>query len=143
MNVTESVRKLDEIDKRILRQLFEIAEWEEIKGMRIIVAHKFWNLDADEIWNTERNELPELHKLLGNLNIKDEPHDDLSTIPHRFTVNDTYTSSERQEISQPPKPGDFIILAWFESTRKPHSLRLKEEFEYCTSCGEKSIRLVM
>ena len=142
-NATESVKQLDDINGNILRELFEIDEWQQIKGMRDVVAHQFWRLDADVIWNTARSDLPELHKLLGNLNVKDEPHDDLSRIPHRFTVNETYSPSQRAESSQPVKPGEFIILAWFDSNRKLHTRRIKEQYEYCASCGEKSYRIVM
>ena len=111
--------------------------------MRIIVAHKFWRLDVDEIWNTARNALPELHKLLGNLNIKDEPHDDPSSVPLTVSVTDTYSPSQRPKVSQPVKPGEFIIAAWFDSTRKLHAQRIKEEYEYCASCGQESFRFVL
>ena len=142
-NFTESVKQLDDTNYKILTQLFEITEWKQIKGMRDVVAHQFWKLDADKIWNTAQNDLPQLHKLLSNLNIKDDPLDDLSEVPLSFSVNETYSPSQRQEISQAPKPGEFIIMAWFDSKRIPHARRIEEEFEYCTSCGEKSYRLVL
>ena len=142
-NVTESVKEVDKINSNILSQLFEITEWKQIKGMRDVVAHQFWKLDHDVIWDTARNELPELHKLLGNLNINDEPDDEPTTIHSTFHVNDTYSPSRRPEFSQPVKPGEFIILAWFDSMRKPHSIRLKEQYEYCSSCCEKFYRMVV
>ena len=94
-NVTESVKQLDNIDNRILIQLFKMTQWQ---NMRDVVAHQFWEFDVDVIWNTARNDLLELHKLLGNLNIKDDPHDDLRRLRLSFSVNDTYSSRKDQNF---------------------------------------------
>ena len=66
MIIGEMVSKLSE---NIKNQHLEV-EWIKIKGFRNIVAHDYFGIDAEEIWQIINNDLPDLKKkvikILGN-----------------------------------------------------------------------------
>ena len=75
-NVQECVTQLDKINKSIFPCLIEIPSkasssddlsWDGLKGMRIRLAHKFWNIDPDILWNTVRRDFPILMDFLNTL----------------------------------------------------------------------------
>jgi uncharacterized protein with HEPN domain len=56
MIIGEMVSKLSEEFKSKHSQI----EWWKIKGLRNIVAHDYFGVDAEEIWQIIENKLPEL-----------------------------------------------------------------------------------
>ncbi len=54
--IGEAVGRLSE------KTLNEIAyvPWEQIKGFRNIIAHNYFGVDAEEVWQTIRSDVPEL-----------------------------------------------------------------------------------
>ena len=44
------------IDIEIL-DLYDDVEWSKIKGFRNLVAHNYFGVDADEVWQIIKNEL--------------------------------------------------------------------------------------
>ena len=55
-NVQESIVKLDDINKRIYPELIELDgdTWQGLKGMRSRLAHAFWNIDPQILWELSR-----------------------------------------------------------------------------------------
>lgn len=48
--------------------------WNEIKGTRLIIAHKYYEIDHDVLWDTVQNHLPQLIEQLDEiLSCKDQP----------------------------------------------------------------------
>ena len=41
--------------------------WRNIRGLRNIVAHVYWAVDYDVIWNVVTDEIPSLHLQIGHL----------------------------------------------------------------------------
>jgi uncharacterized protein with HEPN domain len=39
--------------------------WAEIKGMRIVVDHAYHGIDYERVWRTLRDDVPELHRVVG------------------------------------------------------------------------------
>ncbi len=50
--------------------------WQQIIGMRNILAHHYWDIDLDEVWNTVQRDLPPLRMRIATiLEALDPPSD--------------------------------------------------------------------
>lgn len=58
--IGELVKKIDKITDQSLLKNYPEVPWGEIKGMRNIVVHDYFNIDAEEILNTCREDIPAL-----------------------------------------------------------------------------------
>ncbi len=68
--IGELVKKIDKVtDKSFLKKYPDIP-WREIKGMRNIVVHDYFNIDAEEIFNTCKEDIPMLTETIDII-IKD------------------------------------------------------------------------
>ena len=81
-NVEESITQLDKLNKRILPCLVEIPKetdssgdtsWADLKGMRVRLAHKFWDINPEILWSTVREDFPKLVELLSKISLIPEP----------------------------------------------------------------------
>jgi uncharacterized protein with HEPN domain len=61
--IGEMVEKLSEDFKRKHNQI----EWIKIKGFRNIVAHDYFGIDAEEVWQIIKNKIPDLKIAIGQL----------------------------------------------------------------------------
>ncbi len=50
-----------------VRDRFPDVDWYEIKGMRNIVVHEYFGIRVDILWKTIQEDIPELKKLLDEL----------------------------------------------------------------------------
>ena len=48
-----------------VRASYPTIEWRKIAGLRDILAHQYFEVDLDIIWDIIQNKLPELDKQLG------------------------------------------------------------------------------
>ena len=58
--VGEMVVKLSEGFKKNYQEI----EWWKIKGLRNIVAHDYFGIDAEEVWQIIQNKIPELKSFI-------------------------------------------------------------------------------
>lgn len=58
--IGELVKKIDKITDQSLLKKYPFIPWVEIKGMRNIVVHDYFNIDAEEIFNTCKEDIPNL-----------------------------------------------------------------------------------
>jgi len=58
--IGELVKKIDNITDQSLLKNYSDIPWKEIKGMRNIVVHDYFNIDAEEIFNTCKEDIPKL-----------------------------------------------------------------------------------
>ncbi len=64
MVIGEMVEKLSEDFKRKHNHI----EWTKIKGFRNIVAHDYFGIDAEEVWQIIKNKIPDLKTEIEKLN---------------------------------------------------------------------------
>ncbi|MCG8639082.1 MAG: DUF86 domain-containing protein [Desulfobacterales bacterium] len=62
--IGELVKKIDKITNHSLLKEYPEIPWVEIKGMRNIVVHDYFNIDALEIFNTCKEDIPLLSKTI-------------------------------------------------------------------------------
>lgn len=136
-NVEESITQVDKVDKRILRRLVEIPSdvdgseelsWAQLKGMRIRLAHAFWKIDPQVLWETVTSDFPLLIQLLVRVNVADRPGEngqpadgslafrgeDVLALPFSGTI-DT------------PAPGQCLVFLWFDERGVPQALRIAKK----------------
>ena len=58
--IGELVKKIDKMTDQSLLINYPGIPWVEIKGMRNIVVHDYFNIDAEEIFNTCKEDIPKL-----------------------------------------------------------------------------------
>ncbi|CAK7082462.1 MAG: hypothetical protein PARBA_03572 [Parabacteroides sp.] len=65
--IGESVKRIDKItDKQLLSQYQEI-DWKGVMGMRDIIAHHYFDIDADVIFDVIKNNLPSVKQTINNI----------------------------------------------------------------------------
>lgn len=62
--IAELVKKIDKITDQTLLKKYPAIPWNEIKGMRNIVVHDYFNIDAEEIFNTCKEDIPKLAEVI-------------------------------------------------------------------------------
>ena len=72
--IGELVKKIDKITNQSFLKNYPSVPWGEIKGMRNIVVHDYFNIDAEEIFNTCQDDIPKLAETIEEI-IKDLKRD--------------------------------------------------------------------
>lgn len=65
--IGELVKKIDKITDQSLLKRYPAIPWGEIKGMRNIVVHDYFNIDAEEIFNTCKQDIPRLAETINRI----------------------------------------------------------------------------
>ncbi len=90
-NIGECATQIDRINQKILESLADIPEWKQIKGMRTILSHNFWQIETRQIKEVIEEGLPALRSFLGCFRVFDEVcNDDFSA---------TYDGSSRMLLA--------------------------------------------
>lgn len=63
-SIGESVKKIERIAPGLLSRLCPEIQWTEVIGLRNHIAHGYFNLDADIIYDVVANEIPKLKENL-------------------------------------------------------------------------------
>lgn len=65
--IGESLKNLDKVvGKEFLLQCPQI-DWKGAKGMRDIITHHYFDLDAEAVYDVCENNLPEMHSVLERM----------------------------------------------------------------------------
>lgn len=62
--IGEGVKKIDKIAPGFLAEKSPETQWKQIMGLRDHIAHGYFNLDADIIFDVVKNEIPPLKDIL-------------------------------------------------------------------------------
>ena len=58
--IGESFKNLDRLTKNELLPLYPSIEWKEVKGVRDVIAHHYFDIDANEIFSIINNDFDSL-----------------------------------------------------------------------------------
>ena len=71
MAIGESIKNVDKMTKGKLLEKYPSIDWEGVKGFRDIIAHHYFDIDAEQVYWIIKNELKPLseiiHKMIGEL----------------------------------------------------------------------------
>ncbi len=65
--IGEAVKRIDRITNGELLRLYPEVDWKGIKGMRDIVAHHYFDIDAEAVLNTCRLHVPLLRQTVARI----------------------------------------------------------------------------
>ena len=60
----EAVKTLDKLTNKELLPTYPAVEWKKVMGARDIMAHHYFEVDADEVFNIVKNDLEPLKKAI-------------------------------------------------------------------------------
>lgn len=58
--VGEEIKSLDKHTNKMLLSKYHDIQWKDIMGMRDVIAHHYFDLDADKVFDALKEEVPEL-----------------------------------------------------------------------------------
>jgi uncharacterized protein with HEPN domain len=67
MAVGESIKNLDKVTDKQLLPTYQHINWRDIMGMRDIIVHHYFDIDADVIFKTLQDDIPQLLTALHEL----------------------------------------------------------------------------
>jgi len=62
--VGESIKNLDKITNKELLPKYPQIQWKQAMGMRDIIVHHYFDVDAEQIFNTLKEDIPTLKDVL-------------------------------------------------------------------------------
>lgn len=62
--IGESFKNLDKLTNFELLPLYPAVEWKEVKGVRDVIAHHYFDIDSSEIYNIINNDLDTLKEAI-------------------------------------------------------------------------------
>ena len=65
--VGESIKNLDKVSNKELLSRYPQIQWKQAMGMRDIIVHHYFDVDAEQIFNTLRDDIPLLLNVLGEI----------------------------------------------------------------------------
>ena len=63
----ENVRRLDKVTGGTLLARYPEIDWPGVKGLRDVLAHDYFNIDAEEVYNIGINDLQPLKQVLSRM----------------------------------------------------------------------------
>lgn len=68
--IGESVKNIDKITNKELFLNYPVIPWKEVMGLRDIIVHHYFDVDAEEIFKTLKQDVPMLTAIISQI-IKD------------------------------------------------------------------------
>ncbi|HRI46980.1 MAG TPA: DUF86 domain-containing protein [Ignavibacteriaceae bacterium] len=67
INVGEALKEIDKITSSDLLKKYDEIDWKAAKGMRDVITHHYFDIDAEVVFETIRGKLPKLQKILRSM----------------------------------------------------------------------------
>jgi uncharacterized protein with HEPN domain len=71
--IGESLKNMDKITNRSLFKRYPQIDWKKAKGMRDIITHHYFDLDAEIVYDVCKNEIPKLIDVVQTILDKEFP----------------------------------------------------------------------
>ncbi|MBW2145353.1 MAG: DUF86 domain-containing protein [Deltaproteobacteria bacterium] len=65
--IGESLKNLDKITERALLTQYPEVDWKKAKGMRDILTHHYADINAEAVFNTCKEKIPQLRKTIRTI----------------------------------------------------------------------------
>lgn len=65
--IGESLKNLDKVAGPDFLKKYPEVDWKAAKGMRDIITHHYFDLDAEAVYDVCENNLPEMHRVLERM----------------------------------------------------------------------------
>ena len=65
--IGESLKKIDKLTNKQLLQKYDTVDWKAIKGMRDILSHHYFDMNAEAIYNVCDEDLKTLHLVVKQI----------------------------------------------------------------------------
>ena len=65
--IGESLKKIDKLTEGKLLAKYDTIDWKSIKGMRDILSHHYFDMNAEAIYNVCNDELNDLHSVIQEI----------------------------------------------------------------------------
>ena len=62
--IGEEVKSLDKCTNKALLLKYPMIQWKDIMGMRDVIAHHYFDLEAEKVFDTLKEEVPELFNVI-------------------------------------------------------------------------------
>jgi uncharacterized protein with HEPN domain len=60
----ESLKNIDKITNHEFLKKYPNIEWKKVKGLRDIITHHYFDLDAETVYDVCKNEIPKIHPII-------------------------------------------------------------------------------
>ena len=67
INIGEALKRIDNITKRKLLRKYPQIEWKKVMGMRDIITHHYFDIDAETVFTVCDEHVPELEHTLKTI----------------------------------------------------------------------------
>jgi uncharacterized protein with HEPN domain len=68
VNIGEAIKHVDKLTNNNLLIQYTEIDWKNAKGMRDIITHHYFDIDAEIIFNVIREKFPEMKLVLEKIN---------------------------------------------------------------------------
>jgi len=65
--IGESLKKVDKLTEKALLSQYDEIDWKSIKGMRDVLSHHYFDMNAEAIYNVCNDELNDLHRVVREI----------------------------------------------------------------------------
>ncbi|MBZ0200044.1 MAG: DUF86 domain-containing protein [Ignavibacteriaceae bacterium] len=72
INIGESLKEIDKVTTNKLLQKYPEVDWKAAKGMRDVITHHYFDIDAEVVFDTIKDKIPMLFKVISKM-INDLP----------------------------------------------------------------------
>ncbi|NDV84099.1 DUF86 domain-containing protein [Bacteroides sp. 51] len=67
--IGESIKNIDKITEKKLLPNYPTMDWKGVMGMRDIIAHHYFDIDAETVFDVLKNYLPELKTVIHTIKV--------------------------------------------------------------------------